>query len=218
MNIPNIKNYTKKELYNWLKYEAGVAHPTHFGNAFCGNLELMQVPEEYVELLWYLKSKKLKTYLNIGIGKGSSFVIETYLQDTLIKSVAIDNTSYWKQYQQTEISKSIEWIKTNSNTDIVYHNLNSSNYLTNCKDTYDAIFIDGDHSYNGVYQDYKGCIKLLNEGGFLIFHDINSSISPGVTKLWNEIKNENCIEFITLDVCGIGIWFPTAKSLKLNLI
>jgi len=38
----------------------------------------------------------------------------------------------------------------------------------------DVLFIDGDHSLEGVYQDFRDYAPLLREGGILAFHDIVS--------------------------------------------
>lgn len=53
---------------------------------------------------------------------------------------------------------------------------------------FDVFFIDGDHTYEGVSEDYKNYKKKLKLGGLMIFHDY--SMAPGVTKLCNEIKAE----------------------------
>src|SRR5262249_23043265 len=53
------------------------------------------------------------------------------------------------------------------------------------------LFIDGDHSYEGVRDDFLSWKSYLQEGGLLVFHD---SYFPGVAKLLNEIRTER--EFI----------------------
>jgi predicted O-methyltransferase YrrM len=71
---------------------------------------------------------------------------------------------------------------------------------------FDTIFIDGDHSYDGVKFDFDNALPLLEEGGIIIFHDIASKACPGVVQLWEEIKTERSLEFIHSDTCGIGVW------------
>lgn len=205
--IPNIKEYNKEQLLNWLKNEAGVNHPSWFGEGlFFGGIELQQIPEEYIELLWFLKNSNFTDYLNIGIGKGGSFLVETYIQNNLKKSVAVDNSSYWQQHQRESIEEKIEWLKNNTSIFIEFHDTDSGSYLRNCQDKFDIIFIDGDHSYDGVKSDYLGSLPLLRENGYLVFHDINSVGCPGVVQLWDEIKHDSCLEFTHLNTCGIGIW------------
>jgi len=62
----------------------------------------------------------------------------------------------------------------------------------------DCLFIDGDHSYEGVRADYAMYSHLVRPGGLIAFHDIvlHSSQSVGVSRLWDEIKDDMAIEII----------------------
>ena len=97
-------------------------------------------------------------------------------------------------------------MKKNTTAEVEFNNIDSFEYLTNCKEKFDIIFIDGDHSYEGVKKDYDNSLPLLNNNGYIIFHDIASRGCPGVVRIWDEIKNEKSIEFVDSDTCGIGIW------------
>lgn len=205
--ITNIKEFNKEELLYWLRNEAGVNHSSWFGsNLKQGNLEIQQVPEEYVEYLWFLKTNNFKHYLNVGVGNGGSFLVETYIQNNLETSTAIDNSSYWHGTQKELITTKVEWLKNNINTHIEFHDVDSKQWLPTCNNKYDIIFIDGDHSYEGVKQDCVNSLPLLNDGGYLIFHDIASTACPGVVQLWKDIKHDQCLEFINSNTCGIGVW------------
>lgn len=206
--ITDIRKFTKDELLYWLRNEAGVNHGEWFGTGLKqGNLEIQQVPEEYVNYLWFLKNGSFKSYLNIGIGKGGSFLAETYIQENLDVSVAIDNSSYWHNDQRNSIVEKIQWLKSNVKFNVEFHDADSVSWLKeNASRKFDVIFIDGDHSYQGVKNDYENSLPLLNENGYVIFHDIASVACPGVVGLWNEIKNPNCQEFVASNTCGIGVW------------
>jgi predicted O-methyltransferase YrrM len=55
----------------------------------------------------------------------------------------------------------------------------------------DFLFIDGDHSYNGVRQDWELYGPLVRSGGMVAFHDILPRLdapAAGVHRLWDEIK------------------------------
>ena len=52
-------------------------------------------------------------------------------------------------------------------------------------ENFDIVFIDGDHSYHGVKNDYEICKK---SGKIYVFHDIINSVCPGVVQFWNELK------------------------------
>ena len=59
----------------------------------------------------------------------------------------------------------------------------------------DFLFIDGDHTYEGVRRDFLDYSPLVNDGGIIVFHDIiisdhHHSRNVYVGEFWNEIKND----------------------------
>jgi cephalosporin hydroxylase len=84
----------------------------------------------------------------------------------------------------------------------------------------DLLFIDGDHSYEGVKADYVNHSPLVRPGGMIVFHDIvpdfgtrygtpTGSHTGGVPVFWKEIKTQHrtseLIEDPGQDGYGIGI-------------
>ncbi len=61
---------------------------------------------------------------------------------------------------------------------------NSIDIARTFKEKIDLLFIDGDHSYEGCYQDWIAWSALLNTGAVVIFHDIGWA--EGVQKVINE--------------------------------
>lgn len=56
----------------------------------------------------------------------------------------------------------------------------------------DLLFIDGDHSYEGVKKDFEMYGGLVRSGGMIAFHDIfpqPQDPTVEVHKFWNEIKS-----------------------------
>lgn len=59
---------------------------------------------------------------------------------------------------------------------------------------FDFIFLDGDHSYEGVSKDFDMYFDLLSRGGCIAFHDIVDTettrrAGQGVSRFWNELKS-----------------------------
>lgn len=84
----------------------------------------------------------------------------------------------------------------------------------------DFLFIDGDHSYEGVKQDLENYCSLVRPGGLIAFHDIVPDYSVrfgkdtghnagGVHKLWREISprfpHHEFVESAAQDGYGIGV-------------
>jgi cephalosporin hydroxylase len=87
----------------------------------------------------------------------------------------------------------------------------------------DVLFIDGDHTYDGVKADYQMYRSLVRKGGLIAFHDIvddhqtkygrpGIGWAGGVPQFWRELKLQNefssCNEFIAdpdQDGMGIGV-------------
>jgi hypothetical protein len=82
------------------------------------------------------------------------------------------------------------------------------------------VFIDADHSYEGISTDYY---NLGQYAKMVMFHDINDDRCPGVVKFWNEIKEgkkykEFKYQTNNENVHGIGILFNNIKNEKYPLI
>jgi len=72
----------------------------------------------------------------------------------------------------------------------------------------DFLFIDGDHSYEGVKRDFELWSPLVRSGGLIVFHDMKPDHPDGVPRLWAELRErfetEECIA-TTGPSYGIGI-------------
>lgn len=61
----------------------------------------------------------------------------------------------------------------------------------------DFLFIDGDHTFEGVCADYQAYAPLVRPGGLIALHDIlpqPDSPETQVYRLWNEIKKTRPVE------------------------
>ena len=55
-------------------------------------------------------------------------------------------------------------------------------------DKIDILFIDGDHSYDGIVEDFNNYVDFVNDGGFIVFDDYNDIMfSPEVKIAVNDI-------------------------------
>lgn len=76
----------------------------------------------------------------------------------------------------------------------------------------DFIFIDGDHGYAGVKQDFDMYSPLLRVGGVIGFHDVVHTINEcGVGRVFASLPEPKQIFFTpgTHSDRGIGVWVKT---------
>lgn len=199
--------------------DAGTSNPGYFhaDPAYHNKrLKLQQVPEEYAQLLFFFKATKAKYYLELGIGNGGSFVLNThFLSKNLVQAVAVDALSYGALIGQNEeeVNRFMTQARRMSpKASMFFMNAKTDDFFRDNLDPemrFDMIFIDADHSYEGAHRDYENALLWLNKGGWLVFHDIVSEGCPGVRRLWKEVKHEqgpeNASEFIASETCGIGV-------------
>ena len=85
----------------------------------------------------------------------------------------------------------------------------------------DFLFIDGDHSYEGVSRDFALYSSLVRPGGLVAFHDVAPRVSAGtgVPQFWNEFKaTHDTQERVAPNEpsYGIGVWRVPAAGAPLN--
>jgi cephalosporin hydroxylase len=170
-----------------------------------GGLLIWQYPNQFSKYLCLLREQKINSYIEIGCRWGGTFVLTNeYLKmfNNMNKSVAVDIID----------SPVINYCISNNETQFIKLNSKSKefkDYINN--NFFDLIFIDGDHSYNGVKNDYE---ISKNHGKIFVFHDIISDVCPGVVQFWNELKNNekdtyNFFEFIEQ---YIDVWNNTRQK------
>lgn len=101
---------------------------------------------------------------------------------------------------------SVEKIRNNLDfyPNFVFINDYSFNVVNNWSKQFDLIFIDGDHTYEAVKQDFSQWFPLLQSGGVIAFHDSAPVTSmpdafdgwPGPVQLVAELKNNPALEFL----------------------
>lgn len=162
-------------------------------------------------LLPYSGLPNLK-FLQIGAytGDASVWLLENVLKDDSSTLVDVDT---WTGSEE-EIHKKFDWQdiesvydnKISSYRNVIKKKTSSFEYLSFCLDTFDFIYIDGDHTADGVYQDASLAFPLLKSGGvmalddYLWHHDTNNpELEPkqGIDKFLKDVKGR--IELLYMD-------------------
>jgi len=133
-------------------------------------LKSMQIREEILAFIEFARSTQLDTICEIGIAHGGTHFLLGRLLPSVSLSIGIDlyvkQKSLLRQLAAPDRqSHYIDGLSQDPKT------IAKVECLLNGKKI-DLLFIDGDHSYNGVRGDFFAYRHLVAENGIVVFHDI----------------------------------------------
>jgi cephalosporin hydroxylase len=169
------------------------------GIGFYRNINPMQHPYELKKLAEIAKDSDPDVVVEIGTARGGNFYVLTQVTDAdLYISIDLPDGEFGGGYpsERKKLYKSftdaaVELVRADSHKDSTKHKLQEilEEYG---KESVDFLFIDGDHTYEGVKQDFKLYQELVSEGsGVICFHDIvhhPNLENCNVDRFWTEIK------------------------------
>jgi predicted O-methyltransferase YrrM len=157
------------------------------GGKFEGGICLQQVPIEVAECIYTMQNtkrvSKVKHLLEIGSAAGGNAYILNYFFKLEFVTI-IDDNKHPKHIHRSAILKNVNYTEFIGDS----HSQEALSFVKHSGKFYDILFIDGDHSYEGVKQDFKMYYPFLDYEGFLVFHDIVAC--PGVKQYVDEIYDE----------------------------
>lgn len=153
---------------------------------------IQQVKEELREFLLLVLENKIKRFLQIGLGHFGStqFCLSLICDEVVTVEYDIKNIS---NYSDRELfyNQNIETFIYGDSTDSKVIERVSS------QGPYDAVLIDGNHSYEYVKKDFLNYSKLVKDGGIIFFHDaILEGDRYGTPKVLRELPNNIELNFI----------------------
>jgi len=182
-----------------------------------------QIPYEISLLLRILRELKPRRVLEIGTERGGTLFLFTYVADENATIISIDlppgkyrfgfSYPYWKE----KVYKSFGFY--NQKIHLIRGDSHDPKTLEKVKrilggEKLDFLFIDGDHTYEGVRRDFEMYSPLVRRGGIVAFHDIVPGPPEnvgGVPVFWSEIKHRYRYLEIVKDWrqggYGIGVLF-----------
>jgi len=163
------------------------------------NIQPSQVREEISKLAELVKDNHPSTVMEIGTAEGGTFYIWTRYLESASKLISLDlpRGEFGGGYSESHIPF---FKKFNKDKKMLFFRKNSHNPQTKQEikeelneEKVDFLFIDGDHTYEGVKQDFEMYSPLVSENGTVAFHDIvpgPSNRVGGVPEFWEEIKED----------------------------
>ncbi|MBW2973955.1 class I SAM-dependent methyltransferase [Candidatus Woesearchaeota archaeon] len=183
------------------------------------NRGAMQKLSELHGLLEFLQGRQMNTVVEIGTAGGGTFfaLCQTAPADAHIISIDLPGGPFGGGYDPSDAHIFKTYAKIGQTLFLIpkdsHDEATKKDLLDRLKDKQiDVLFIDGDHTYEGVKKDFEMYSPFVKKGGVIIFHDICKHATVPecqVDKLWNEIKDKyEHKEFIDKnedDWGGIGI-------------
>jgi len=215
---------SKNELHHGIENVSGSVELIHeftekyVGHGYYASLHSHQVRSEIIALGKLIQDFHPRRILEIGTKKGGTLFLwsRSNIDASLIMSVDLpgglfgggyttERRKLYKEFIYDRPDSIMHLLQANSHDESTYMKVQeilNNNFL-------DFIFIDGDHTYEGVKQDFLMYSKLV-KNGIIAFHDIaHHSEDCGVDQLWSELKlTYKTQEFIeTNSNKGIGVVF-----------
>jgi predicted O-methyltransferase YrrM len=180
-----------------------------------------QVREEITNVLKLLRGQSPRTMVEIGTANGGTLFMLCRLTDPKGTIISIDlphgihggGYPAWKTLLYRRFARgcqTINLIRADSRDPKTIEQLRG--ILSGGK--IDCLFIDGDHTYNGVKADFENYLPFVAKGGMVVFHDIckhASVLDCKVDLFWAEVRekypHQEFIQNPDQGWAGIGVLF-----------
>jgi predicted O-methyltransferase YrrM len=163
----------------------------------CAAIRPIQLTSEFVQLARAVKEQKCRYILEIGTYSGGTLFVFTRLAapDATIVSLDYHFSLYGRICRVLQRPLFHTFTRSRQRLVLVRENSHKPETLAIVRNklrqqSLDFLFIDGDHSYEGVKADFEMYSPLVRDGGMIAFHDVaQDSPTIKVRRFWNEIKS-----------------------------
>jgi predicted O-methyltransferase YrrM len=193
----------------------------HFGRIRIAPVQVRSEIEAFLELV---AARAPRIVLEIGTAEGGTLFLFTRVAtpDAIMVSVDLPGGPFgggypsWKTGLYRSFARpgqEISLVRGDSHAPVTAKSV--SERLRNQQ--IDLLFIDGDHTYEGVKADFEMYSPLVRPGGLIAFHDIvpgPEEAVGGVPRLWQELKGASGSREIVADWSqgGYGIGTITRET------
>jgi len=170
----------------------------YVGRGFYASIRAVQARPEIVSLARMVQTAKPEVIVEIGTYKGGTLYIWSRCSPKvrLIVSIDLPDGAYGGGYspRRQKLYREFVFDRPGAQVEFLQRDSHDPTTLARLKKALagrviDFLYIDGDHTYEGVKQDYEMYSPLVRPGGIIAFHDIETrSRGVDVYRLWNELK------------------------------
>jgi cephalosporin hydroxylase len=185
-------------------------------NFYNGLIRPIQIKEEFVELLKIFQELNPKYILEIVTANGGTLFCFCKLaqDDATIISIDLPGGPFSGDYPEWKIPIYQAFAKENQKLYLLKKDSHQQETLEEVKKILngkelDFLFIDGDHTYEGVKKDFEMYSPLVKKGGIIAFHDIVNNdparLDIEVPLFWLQIKDRFLSKEIIRENINYGI-------------
>lgn len=182
----------------------------NFGGGGYMTIKTLQIPSEITRLARAVAALKPKIILEIGTARGGTLLIWSSIASEEVITCDLEHRP-----AQKPLLEALPPLSTKCKVTLLTGNSHDAAFKQRVAQALngrkaDFIFIDGDHTVEGVTADYNDYKEFVRAGGIIAFHDIVESqplATNQVYHLWKTIKPKAVTEEFINDPkqCGFGI-------------
>ena len=183
-----------------------------------GFIQPWQIRYELVEFVKYIKEEKPRVILEIGTALGGTLFLFCHVasENAVLISLDLPLARWGGGYSLARIPLYESFITKHQQLFLIREDSHKLEILEKVKTILNGkkinlLFIDGDHTYEGVKKDFEMYSPLVEKNGVIAIHDIIESKHKGceVYKFWNEIElkyeHKTIVENYNQHWGGIGL-------------
>jgi predicted O-methyltransferase YrrM len=163
-----------------------------------GFLEPIQVEDEITGLVTEVRNLRPRTIVEIGTSMGGTLYLWTRFAapDATIVSIDLPQGKFGGGYSPLRIPLYRRFARERQRLHLLRCDSHSPDTVGKVRELLDGqpldfLFIDGDHTYEGVRKDWESYGELVRPGGLVAMHDVGMNYDDTqVKRLWDEIKGQ----------------------------
>lgn len=181
----------------------------------------LQDRQEIIEFLKIVERIRPRNVLEIGTARGGTLFLLTRVasEDAVLTSLDLPGGPFGGGYPKRMISLLESFAANRQRIHLIRADSHSEDTRRMVEEVLgeqkvDLLFIDGDHTYDGVRRDFEMYSPLVRKGGMIAFHDICPGPEEkvgGVPRFWAEVslgrESKSVIRDLKQGGFGIGILY-----------
>jgi predicted O-methyltransferase YrrM len=164
-----------------------------------GFLHPFQVPEELVRLLEDVRKLDPQTVLEIGTHRGGTLYLWARLArpDATLISIDLPGGKFGGGYSPFRAPIYRRFAQERQKLNLMRADSHDASTLEETRRLLsgrqiDLLFIDGDHTFEGVKKDWEMYSPLVRAGGLIVFHDVAGNYEETHVKaFWDTVKTSH---------------------------